>query len=273
MRSVLVIAALSLSALPAVAQEVPPPAVPPSPASPTYPAGMPPLSPLPADGPEPVQTVRPILIPGGPAVLLDGLRARLLRVIPPGADDSVGHAAFTEYVFEIENTLADRELRLGQPALTVAGTMRRPPTSAAEIMQLDRVAADVQRQAQGMSLLHLLGSFLPGAGALIAAQAGAVGTVVAQSHWQQQLVANPRAWAAELQKRAFQNVQGGDVLVLPGETARGSLWIRQSATERASRLHLFVRRGGGEGRLVTVDLGDNLAGAVPAVPASPVPME
>lgn len=48
--------------------------------------------------------------------------------------------------------------------------------------------------------------------------------------------------------------------------------IKITPAERASRLHLFVRRGG-EGRLVTVDLGDNLAGAVPAVPASPVHME
>lgn|GEM_PF-6405986 len=265
MRSVLVVVTLSLTGLPVLAQEVSPPADLPSLTTPASPAA---LSTLVAEAPVPV--TRPVLVPGGPAVMLDGLRLRLRRVIPPGAEDSVGNGVFTEYVVELANTLPDRDLRLGQPALTVAGTLRRPPASAAEIMQLDQVAADVQRQAQGMSLLHLLGSFLPGAGALVAAQAGAVGTVVAQSHWQQQLVANPRAWAAELQKRSFQHVQDGEVVVLPGETAQGSLWIRQAATERASRVHLFLRRGRGEGVLLAVDLGDNLPGTVPALPAPPV---
>lgn len=273
LRSVLVVAAVSLAGLPALAAELNPPGTLPSTVPLASPAAVLPL-PLPsADLSAPVPEVRPRLVPGGPAVVMDGLSARLLRVIPPEAEDSVGNGAFTEYVFQIGNTLADRELHLGQPALTVAGTMRRPPASAVEIMGLERVAANVQRQAQGVNLLRLLGSFLPGAGALVAAQVGAVGTVVAQSHWQQQLVANPRAWAAELQKRAFQNVQGGEVVVLPGEKAQGSLWIRQSATERASRLHLFVRRGNGEGVLMAVDLGDNLPGAAPAVPASPVSKE
>lgn len=217
---------------------------------------------------------RSVLAVGGPAIVVtEGIHARLLQVIRPDAPESIGNGTHTEYVFALTNRLADRELRLTQPALTVAGAIRRPPASAMEILRPAEATERVQAQARGLSLFNLLGAFLPAAGALIVAQAGAVGTVVAKSAWQQELIANPRAWAAELQKRAFQNVQGAEVIVFPGETATGSLWIRQSPAERASRIQFFVRTGGEAGRLLGVDIEDNAPVAATAVPTPPVSKE
>lgn len=212
-----------------------------------------------------------LAVAGAPVTVAPGLSVRLLRVIRPDAPESVGNGRFTEYVFELRNLGAERELRLSQPALTVAGTVRRPPASPMAILRPEEAVARVQRQADGLSLLNLLGSFLPGAGALVAAQAGAVGAVVAQSAWQRDLVANPQVWLAELQRRSFGNQVNGEVLILPGETTQGSLWIRQDTAERATRLQAFVRAGeGGEAQLASLELRDNANdGAAP--PAAPVP--
>lgn len=222
--------------------------------------------------PSQARPVLPLLTPQGAAVRLPaGLSVRLLRVIRPDAPESVGNGRFAEYVFELRNLGAERELRLSQPALTVAGTVRRPPTSPMAILRPEEAVAKVQRQADGLSLLNLLGSFLPGAGALVAAQAGAVGAVVAQSAWQRELVANPQVWLAELQRRSFGNQVNGEVLILPGETTQGSLWIRQDTAERATRLQAFVRAGeGGEAQLASLELRDN-ANDGAALPAAPVP--
>jgi len=60
----------------------------------------------------------------------------------------------------------------------------------------------------------------------------------------------------ELKKRLFLNARGDSIVLLPGESATGSTWIRQSKDESATLVQLFIKLGDTPRRLVQLRLAD-----------------
>ncbi len=66
----------------------------------------------------------------------------------------------------------------------------------------------------------------------------------------------PMARINELKNRVFLNARGDSIVLLPGESATGSSWIRQSGEETATLVQFFIKAGEGSRRLVQLGLAD-----------------
>lgn len=200
-------------------------------------------TPLPAAPPPPgVLTV-------GDFLVLPESRIQLNRIIRPG--DPLSISPLTEYNYTLTNTTPDKEVTFQAGGITVGGEVRRPSGDVKEILALNNGNRAAQTAGAGVvgGVLGLLGAFL-GPVASVATHVG-VNTAVAHTMYD-----TPLARLNELKKRLFQTAQGDAVVLLPGESATGSTWIRQSKDESATLVQLFIKTGDSSRRLVQVPLAD-----------------
>ncbi|MDO8768488.1 MAG: hypothetical protein Q7K57_07275 [Burkholderiaceae bacterium] len=214
-------------------------------------------TPLPAAPPPPgVLTV-------GNFLVLPESKIRLNEIIRPG--DPISISPLTEYNYTLTNTTPDQEVTFQSGGITVGGEVRRPSGDVKEILAMNDGNRAAQTAGAGVvgGVLGLLGAFL-GPVASVATHVG-VNTAVAHTMYD-----TPLARLNELKKRLFQTAQGDAVVLLPGESATGSTWIRQSKDEPATLVQLFIKPGNGSRRLVQLPLADTPTPVVVTPESAPV---
>lgn len=207
-----------------------------------------------AQTPLPAAAPPPGVLTTGEFLVLPESQIRLNRILRP--DDPQSISPLTEYSYTLTNTTADQEVTFQAGGFTVAGEVRRPSGDLKEIlaMNTDGSAAQTAGATAVGGAVGLLGGFLGPLGSL-AALVG-VNTAVAHTMYD-----TPMARVNELKKRVFLNARGDSIVLLPGESATGSSWIRQSPEETATLVQFFIKAGDGSRRLVQLGL-----------PNSPVPI-
>jgi hypothetical protein len=209
-------------------------------------------TPLPAAAPPPgVLTV-------GEFLILPESKIRLNRIIRP--DDPTSISPLTEYNYTLTNTTPDQEVTFQAGGFTVAGEVRRPSGDLKEILAMSNGGGAAQTAGATAvgGVVGLLSALLGPVGS-VAAHVG-VNTAVAHTMYD-----TPMARMNELKKRLFLNARGDSIVLLPGESATGSSWIRQSREESATLVQLFIKSGDGPRRLVQLGLA-NTPGPAPAKP-------
>jgi len=217
-------------------------------------------TPLPAVAPQPgVLTV-------GEFLILPESKIRLNRIIRP--DDPQSISPLTEYNYTLTNTTADQEVTFQAGGFTVAGEVRRPSGDLKEIlaMNTDGSAAQTAGATAVGGAVGLLGGFLGPLGSL----AALVGVKAAVAHT---MYDTPMARINELKKRVFLNARGDAIVLLPGESATGSSWIRQSPEETATLVQFFIKAGDGSRRLVQLGLARTPARVAVNADAEPLPKQ
>ncbi|MFA7322550.1 MAG: hypothetical protein WC000_13885 [Dokdonella sp.] len=212
-----------------------------------------------AQTPLPAVAPPPGVLTAGEFLVLPESKIRLNRIVRP--DDPQSISPLTEYNYTLTNTTADQEVTFQAGGFTVAGEVRRPSGDVKEIlaMNTDGSAAQTAGATAAGGAVGLLSGFL----GPVASLAAIVGVKAAVAHT---MYDTPMARINELKKRVFLNARGDSIVLLPGESATGSSWIRQSPEETATLVQLFIKAGDGSRRLVQLGLAST-PGPAPAKPA------
>lgn len=207
-----------------------------------------------AETPLPAAAPPPGALTTGEFLVLPESKIRLNRIVRP--DDPQSISPLTEYNYTLTNTTADQEVTFQAGGFTVAGEVRRPSGDLKEILAMNTVGSAAQTAGATAvgGAVGLLSGFLGPVGSL----AALVGVKAAVAHT---MYDTPMARINELKKRVFLNARGDSIVLLPGESATGSSWIRQSGEETATLVQFFIKAGDGSRRLVQLGL-----------PNSPVPI-
>lgn len=212
-----------------------------------------------AQTPLPAAAPPPGVLTTGEFLVLPESTIRLNRIVRP--DDPQSISPLTEYNYTLTNTTADQEVTFQAGGFTVAGEVRRPSGDLKEILAMNTGGGAAQTAGATAvgGVVGLLSAFLGPVGS-VAAYVG-VNTAVAHTMYD-----TPMARINELKKRVFLNARGDSIVLLPGESATGSSWIRQSGEETATLVQFFIKAGDGSRRLVQLGLA-NTPGPAPAKPA------
>lgn len=202
-----------------------------------------------AQTPLPAVAPPPGVLTAGEFLILPESKIRLNRILRP--DDPQSISPLTEYNYTLTNTTADQEVTFQAGGFTVAGEVRRPAGDLKEILALntDGSAAQTAGATAVGGVLGLLSAILGPVGSVVAH----VGVNTAVTHT---MYDTPMARIEELKKRVFLNAKGDSIVLLPGEAATGSSWIRQSREEAATMVQFFIKAGDGSRRLVQLGLAD-----------------
>lgn len=219
-----------------------------------------------AQTPLPAAAPPPGVLTTGEFLVLPESKIRLNRIIR--SDDPQSISPLTEYNYTLTNTTADQEVTFQAGGFTVAGEVRRPSGDVKEIlaMNTDGSAARTAGATAVGGVVGLLSAFLGPVGS-VAAHVG-VNTAVAHTMYD-----TPMARVNELKKRVFLNARGDSIVLLPGESATGSSWIRQSPEETATLVQLFIKAGDGPRRLVQLGLANSPVPTTVKPDAEPMPKQ
>ena len=219
-----------------------------------------------AQTPLPAVAPPPGVLTAGEFLVLPESQIRLNRILRP--DDPQSISPLTEYSYTLTNTTADQEVTFQAGGFTVAGEVRRPSGDVKEIlaMNTDSSAARTAGATAVGGAVGLLSGFLGPVGS-VAALVG-VNTAVAHTMYD-----TPMARVNELKKRLFLNARGDSIVLLPGESATGSSWIRQSGEETATLVQFFIKAGDGPRRLVQLGLANSPVPITVKPDAEPVPKQ
>jgi hypothetical protein len=188
----------------------------------------------------------PLKLAVGQPLKLDGFEFTLNKVVQPGAE-ALGGALFTEYNLTVSNTSPDKDLLISNATLSVAGEVRQA------VRDLDEIAF---QDMSGRSTAAVGGSAAVGfVSGMLGPLAALGGQVLAHAGASKLLVDDPQKWREELKKRGFQNANETGVSIFPTESATGSIWFKQSASEAAERMQVYVKQGGSS-RIIRLDLVD-----------------
>lgn len=180
----------------------------------------------------------------GHTLKLAGFDATLNKVEQPGGE-SLGGEGFTEYNLTLTNTSQDKELLVSNITFSVHGETRQMVKDPDDIVNQGNSAGKNVAANTGAAAVGFVGGLLGPLGSI----ASMVGVNAAASKI---YVDDPQKWREEIKKRGFQGNDAG-ASVFPSETATGSIWVKQSISEVAERVNLYVKQGG-TSRLVKLDL-------------------
>jgi hypothetical protein len=197
----------------------------------------------------PAALPQPGILTVGELLVLPESSIRLNRIIRP--DEPISISPLTEYNYTLTNSTPDQEVTFQAGGITVAGEVRRPSADLKEILAMNNGSGAAQTAGATAvgGVVGLLSAFLGPVGS-VAAHVG-VNAAVAHTMYD-----TPMARMNELKKRLFLNARGDSIVLLPGESATGSTWIRQSKDESATLVQLFIKLGDTPRRLVQLRLAD-----------------
>lgn len=168
-----------------------------------------------------------------------------LNQVVPASGDSIGGEGFTEYNLTFSNTSADKELVLSNVTFTINGESRAMVKDVDDIVNQGSTTGKQTATTGAAAAVGYVGGLLGPLGSL----ASMIGVTAAGNKI---YVEDPQKWREELKKRGFQGNDAG-ASIFPGETATGSVWVKQAGAEAASRIQLYLKQGGSS-RLVKIDL-------------------
>lgn len=202
-----------------------------------------------AQTPLPAAAPPPGVLTAGEFLILPESKIRLNRILR--SDDPQSISLLTEYNYTLTNTTTDQEVTFQAGGFTVAGEVRRPASDLKEILALNTGGGAAQTAGATAvgGVFGLLSAFLGPVGSVVAH----VGVNTAVTHT---MYDTPMARIEELKKRVFLNARGDSIVLLPGESATGSSWIRQSGEETATLVQFFIKAGDGPRRLIQLGLAD-----------------
>lgn len=180
----------------------------------------------------------------GRSIHLGGVDVSLNQVVSPG-DESLGGQGFTEYNLTFTNTSQDKELILSNAAFFIHNETRAMVKDPDDIVNQGNSAGKNVAANTGAAAAGFVGGLFGPLGSI----ASMVGVNAAASKI---YVDDPQKWREEIKKRGFQGNDAG-ASIFPAETATGSIWVKQSGSEVASRIQLYIKQGGAS-RLVKLEL-------------------
>ncbi|HUW51558.1 MAG TPA: hypothetical protein VMV75_11145 [Sulfuricella sp.] len=186
----------------------------------------------------------PVKLGIGRTLKLAGFDMSLNKVEQPG-EESLGGEGFTEYNLTLTNTSQDKELVVSNITFSVHGEIRAMVKDPGDIVNQGNSTGKSAATTAGAAAVGFVGGLLGPIGSL----ASMVGVNAAANKI---YADDPQKWREEIKKRGFQSNDAG-ASVFPAETATGSIWVKQSVSEVAERVNLYVKQGNAS-RLVKLDL-------------------
>lgn len=182
----------------------------------------------------------------GETIRIGDVGVTLNKIVPAGKD-SLGGEGFTEYNLTVKNGSASKEVVLANVAMAINGETRYMVKNPDEIVR--------QGNSQGKDAATEAGAGAVGAIGGMFGVLGSIGSQMLTNHAVNKIyVDDPQKWRDELKKRGFQRDADG-ISVFPSEAATGSIWVKQSGSETAKRMQLYLKEGGSS-KLVKLELAN-----------------